>query len=55
MRPIPTTKPGTMPPRNSPPIETFPVAPYTTAMMLGGMRFAIVEADAIRAAVKARS
>ena len=33
----------------------LPVAPYTTAMMLGGIRFAMVEAEAIRAAVKARS
>ena len=31
------------------------VAPYTTAMMLGGIRLAIVEAEAISAAVKARS
>ena len=52
---MPTSTPGTTPPRNRPPIETLPVAPYTTAMMLGGMRFAMVEAEAISAAVKARS
>jgi hypothetical protein len=33
----------------------LPVAPYTTAMMLGGIRLAIVEADAISAATKAPS
>ena len=50
---MPTSTPGTTPPRNSPPIETLPVAPYTTAMMLGGIRLAMVEAEAISAAVKA--
>jgi hypothetical protein len=52
---MPISTPGTMPARNSPPIETLPVAPYTTAMMLGGMRFAMVEAQAMSAAVNARS
>ena len=42
-----------MPPRNSPAIETLPIAPYTTAMMLGGTRAAIVDAAAIKAATKA--
>ena len=43
--------PGTMPPRNSPAIETLPMAPYTTAMIDGGTSAAMVEAAAIRAAV----
>jgi len=55
MSPIPISTPGTTPARNKPPMDTSPVAPYTTAMMLGGIRFAIVEADAISAAVNARS
>jgi hypothetical protein len=40
-----------MPPRNSPAIETLPIAPYTTAMMDGGTNAAMVEAAAISAAV----
>ena len=52
---MPISTPGTTPARNRPPIDTLPVAPYTTAMMLGGIRLAIVDADAMSAAVNARS
>ena len=45
--------PGVAPPRNSPAMETFPTAPYTMAMMLGGTIAAIVDAAATRAAEKA--
>ena len=55
MRPMPISTPGTTPARNRPPIETLPVAPYTTAMMEGGIRLAIVDAQAISAAVNGRS
>ena len=34
-------------------METLPIAPYTTAMIEGGTKAAIVEAAAIRAATKA--
>ena len=47
MRPAPTIAPGTMPAKNNPAMETLPTAPYTTAMMLGGTRLAMVEAAAI--------
>ena len=55
MSPSPISTPGTTPPRNRPAIETLPVAPYTTAMIEGGIKFAMVEADAISAAMKPRS
>src|SRR5437879_880359 len=45
--------PGTAPAMNSPAIDTLPTAPYTTAVMLGGTRAAMVEAEAMIAAIKA--
>ena len=38
---------------NSPAIETLPIAPYTTAVMLGGTSAAMVEAEAMIAAMNA--
>src|SRR5882724_10274247 len=45
--------PGTTPAMNNPAIDTLPTAPYTTAVMLGGTRAAMVEAEAMIAAIKA--
>ena len=39
--------PGTTPAMNNPAIETLPIAPYTTAVMLGGTSAAIVDAAAM--------
>ena len=40
---------------NRPAIETLPIAPYTTAVMLGGTSAAMVEAAAMIAAMNAGS
>src|SRR5262245_11825303 len=44
---MPIMRPGTTPAMNSPAIETLPIAPYTTAVMLSGTSAAIVEAAAM--------
>src|ERR1700746_4115829 len=49
---MPIIRPGTTPAMNKPAIETLPMAPYTTAVMLGGTSAAIVEAAAMIAAMK---
>src|SRR5499426_3704974 len=49
---MPIISPGTTPAMNKPAIETLPMAPYTTAVMLGGTSAAMVEAAAIIAAIK---
>ncbi len=55
MSPTPIISPGTTPAMNSPAIDTLPIAPYTTAVMLGGTSAAMVEAAATRAAMKGGS
>src|SRR5215469_6128382 len=49
---MPIISPGTTPAMNNPAIETLPMAPYTTAVMLGGTSAAMVEAAAMIAAMK---
>ena len=49
---MPIIRPGTTPAMNKPAIETLPMAPYTTAVMLGGTSAAMVEAAAMIAAMK---
>src|SRR6201993_2350339 len=49
---MPIISPGTTPAMNKPAIETLPMAPYTTAVMLGGTSAAMVEAAAMIAAMK---
>src|SRR6185312_12450547 len=52
---MPIISPGTTPAMNKPAIETLPMAPYTTAVILGGTSAAMVEAEAMIAAMKADS
>ncbi len=54
MRPRPIRIAGVKPARKRPAIETLPTAPYTTEVMLGGTRQAMVEAAAISAAMNGR-
>src|SRR5258707_5697412 len=49
---MPIMSPGTTPAMNKPAIDTLPIAPYTTAVMLGGTSAAMVEAAAMIAAMK---
>ena len=52
IRPMPIRMPGTIPPRNSPPIDTLAIDPYTIIVMLGGMIAPMVPAHATSAAAK---
>ena len=44
--------PGTMPPRNNPPMEAPDTTPYTTIGMLGGTNGPRMEETAVRAAAR---